>query len=320
MKYTYVFILCLVLAFIIGCSLQGETTGPNTSDKDTAAPATESPAFTVTPIPVKITETPAPAVSEMPDVQSLINPAGMTILERFSPPAGYIPAVTDNGGFPEFLRNLPLKPDGAKVHYYDGRVKSRDVYLAVVDYTLGDRDLQQCADAVIRLRAEYLYATDQFDKIQFHFVSGFLVSFSKWSEGYSISVNGNDVQWKQNSSNNDSYESFQKYLDIVYAYASTLSLERELEAKDISELSIGDVFIRGGSPGHCVVVVDMAVHESTGEKLFILAQSYMPAQDIQILKNPASEYDSPWYSETFNEILKTPEWSFSKTELRTWGE
>ena len=50
-----------------------------------------------------------------------------------------------------------------------------------------------------------------------------------------------------------------------------------INSKELSEMQIGDVFIRGGSPGHCVIVVDMAVHQETGEKLFMLAQSYMPA-------------------------------------------
>ena len=248
-----------------------------------------------------------------------MNPDGVTVKDRFTVPEGYLRTEAEDGSFSEFLQNLPLKPDGAKVHYYDGCVKNRDVYLAVVDYPLGDRDLQQCADAVIRLRAEYFYAFGQYDNIEFHFVNGFLASFSKWARGYGISVTGNDVQWKQNSNNDGSYGSFQRYLDMVYAYASTLSLEKELEVKDTAELSIGDVFIRGGSPGHCVIVVDTAVQKSTGDKVFMLAQGYMPAQDIQILKCPSSVGDSPWYSANFGDALVTPEYTFAKTELRTWN-
>ena len=51
------------------------------------------------------------------------------------------------------------------------------------------------------------------------------------------------------------------------------------------DMEPGDVFIQGGSPGHCVIVVDMAVNEGTGEK-FYASPSYMPAQDIQIQKTP----------------------------------
>jgi len=85
-------------------------------------------------------------------------------------------------------------------------------------------------------------------------------------------------------------------------------------------MQIGDVFIQGGSPGHCVIVVDMAHDPKTGEKIFILAQSYMPAQDIQILKNPSNAAISPWYSVDFGDVLKTPEWTFTKGDLKRFGD
>lgn len=249
-------------------------------------------------------------------VVSLINTDGQTISERFGVPQGFVRQESEKESFTHYLQNLPLKPDGTKVKYYDDREKSGDAYLAVIDFDLGERDLQQCADAVIRLRAEYLYEEKQYNEIHFNFVSGFHAEFSKWADGYGISVNGSEVSWIDNRNNNSSYESFQKYLDIVYAYASTLSLENELIAKPLSDLAIGDVFIQGGSPGHCVIVVDMASNENTGEKNFMLAQSYMPAQDIQILKGDSE--GSPWFSANIEDILKTPEWTFQVSDLKTW--
>lgn len=247
---------------------------------------------------------------------SLINPDGQTIIERFDAPPGFARQESEEGSFACYLQNLPLKPDGTKVKYYDGREKSADVYTAVVNFNLGERDLQQCADAVIRLRAEYLYDAERLDEIHFNFVSGFNAEFSKWAKGCGIVVNGSEVKWNNNGDNNGSYESFQKYLDVVYAYASTLSLEDELIARPLSDLAIGDVFIQGGSPGHCVIVVDMASNENTGEKIFMLAQSYMPAQDIQILKGDSE--GSPWFSANIEDVLKTPEWTFKVSNLKTW--
>ena len=81
-------------------------------------------------------------------------------------------------------------------------------------------------------------------------------------------------------------------------------------------MKIGDVFIKGGSPGHCVIVVDMAENRNTGQKVFLLAQSYMPAQDIQILTNQQNDEFSPWYSNDFGDTLETPQWTFSKDELK----
>lgn len=246
----------------------------------------------------------------------MIKPEGQTVAERFPVPGGYQRIPTGENSFERFLQTLPLKEDGSKVLYFDGREKTNPVYLAVVDYHLGKRDLQQCADSIMRLRAEYLYGLGLYDEIHFNFVSGFRADFSKWRSGYGISVDGNTVSWVQNSKNNSSYESFSSYLDMVYAYASTLSLELEMVPKNVADLSIGDVFIKGGSPGHCVIVVDMAVHEDTGENIFMLAQGYMPAQDIQILKG--DQNDSPWYSLAGKDRLYTPEWNFALDTLKTW--
>lgn len=264
---------------------------------------------------IKESELPNVNATESP-VETLIITDGQTIVERFGVPQGFTRVDTEEESFAYYLQHLPLKPDGAKVKYYDGREKLKDVYLAVVNFSLGERDLQQCADGVMRLRAEYLYAKGRYNDIHFNFVSGFKAEFSKWADGKGISVNGNEVSWNTNNKNNNSYDSFQNYLDIVYAYASTLSLEKELIEKSLSTIAIGDVFIQGGSPGHCVIVVDMAENDKTGEKIFMLAQSYMPAQDIQILRGDTK--DSPWFSASIEDILRTPEWTFKVSDLKTW--
>jgi hypothetical protein len=80
-------------------------------------------------------------------------------------------------------------------------------------------------------------------------------------------------------------------------------------------MQIGDVFIRGGSPGHAELVVDMAIDTTTGKKIFLLAQSYMPAQETQILCNQEEPAMSPWYSLDFGATLHTPEYWFSNDQL-----
>ncbi len=239
------------------------------------------------------------------------------IKSRFNLPDGYKRIISEKNSFGDYLQNLKLKPEGTLVKNFDGTIKAnKDVYVAVVDIDVGNKDLQQCADAVIRLRAEYLYSQNRFDDIHFNFTNGFKAKYSKWREGYRITVKGNNVSWIKKAGESNSYEDFREYLDIVFTYAGTLSLSKELNSIDISEIKIGDVFIKGGSPGHAVIIVDMAENEKTGEKIFLLAQSYIPAQDIQILKNPMNTDLSPWYSSNIGEILETPEWTFISNQLK----
>lgn len=265
----------------------------------------------------KVIDKIAPIVEKV-DESIIINKEAMTIKDRYSTPVGFERIEEEVNSFGEFLRNQELKPYGEKVLYYDGREKHKsNVYDSVFDVDIGNRDLHQCADAIMLLRAEYLYSIEKYDDIKFNFVSGFKAEYKKWMEGNRIKVDGNSVNYYKATDYSNTYESFRKYMDMVFAYSGTLSLNQELEAVDIEDMKIGDVFIVGGSPGHAVIVVDMA-EDDKGDKIFMLAQSYMPAQQTQLLINPNDKTISPWYSLNNAEGLITPEWSFELENLKTW--
>lgn len=248
---------------------------------------------------------------------SLINPKGERLETRILLPEGFCRQSVAPNSFGAYLRSLPLKESGAKVHYYDGKEKpNHGVYEAVVDMDIGTLNLQQCADAIMRLRAEYLFQEEDYEKIQFHLTNGFLVDYSKWCKGYRVKVSGNQTEWVQKAKEAHSYLILRQYLDFVFTYAGTLSLARELVAVNLEDMAIGDVFIQGGSPGHGVMVCDMAYHEETGQKIYLLLQSYMPAQDIQILKNPKEEGWGPWYLLEEDHKIQTPEWTFLPSDLK----
>lgn len=227
------------------------------------------------------------------------------LAERFDPPDGYTCIQSDSNSFAYYLQHLPLKKHGSMVRYYNKSTKpSHGVYCAVVNYSLGNRDLQQCADAVMRLRAEYLYRQEAYNDIHFNFIS-----------------DGKPRYYTDFAKGDHSYPVFCKYLDYIFSYANTRSLFNELIPVDnIFKMKIGDVLIQKGYPyGHAVIVVNMAIEEKTGKKLFMLAQSYMPAQDIQILINPGNRDISPWYTINEGNIL-TPEWKFHSNDLRRFTE
>lgn len=241
---------------------------------------------------------------------------GMTVATRIGVPEGFKRKPLDTTSFGYYLRNMKVLPDGSNVYLYNGNLKSnQSVHAAVIDISVGKRDLQQCADAVMRLRAEYLYHQKKYDAIHFHFVSGFDCRYDKWKAGYRVAVKGNQVSWVKTAGADGSYTTFLNYMDMVFNYAGTLSLSKELHAVNIPDVEIGDVLIRGGSPGHAVIVVDM-VENDKGEKRVLLAQSYMPAQQIHILKNPLNRQLSPWFNLAEKERVYTPEWVFEKDELK----
>jgi len=236
---------------------------------------------------------------------------------RFPPPPGFERPFADPQSFAYYLRHLPLKPAGSSVLFYNGREKANPgIYAAVIDMPIGTKNLHQCADAVIRLRAEYLWRTQQYDQIHFHLTNGFLMEYDRWRKGERVEVLlGNYTSWKQATAASNTYATFWAYLEFVFTYAGTLSLSKELHPILLTDLQIGDVFIQGGSPGHAVLVVDVAADKS-GKKMFLLAQSYMPAQETQILHNPREVNAGVWYSADFGETLKTPQWTFRAQDLK----
>jgi len=104
-------------------------------------------------------------------------------------------------------------------------------------------------------------------------------------------------------------------MNYVFAYANTASLKKELKHVEISDMKIGDVFIQTGNPyGHAMIVMDMAENPKTHRKIFLLAQSFMPAQSIHIVKNFSNRTLSPWYFADTERII-TPYWTFTKYDL-----
>jgi hypothetical protein len=210
------------------------------------------------------------------------------VTTRFKIPDGYHQITAQPGSFGAYLQSLPLKPVGSHTRTFRGDVAATDVYTAaVIDISVGNEDLQQCADAVMRLRGEYLYQKKRYNEISFHFQSGFRCDYIHYANGYRY----HNGSWALKAKKDYSYSTFMHYMKLVFAYAGTLSLQKELKSvQNANDVKAGDVFIRGGSPGHCFIVLNV-VENDEHKKQFLLAQSFMPAQNIQVL-----QYRSPWFS------------------------
>lgn len=255
-------------------------------------------------------------VEQIKNEKSIIIPTGTTMETRISAPCGYEREKAEDKSLLSFLRNYDLKPDGAPVLLYNGKKKNnQSAHTAVFTLPIENADLQQCADSVIRMYAEYYWNTGQTDKVAFHFTDGFLCEYSKWKEGYRSVVGSGATRWDKKAGFDNSYDNFVKYLKTVFSYAGTASMET-LETEEIllSELDAGDVIIKGGTPGHVVMVVDVCKRED-GKKAFLLAQGYMPAQEFHIIKNPMHKNDPWYYEEEMSFPLKTAEYTFNDESM-----
>ncbi|MDO4224378.1 MAG: DUF4846 domain-containing protein, partial [Bergeyella zoohelcum] len=217
------------------------------------------------------------------------NPAKSTIMTRFSPPKGYIWEMYPADSFEEYLVNFPLKPNGLPVRDYRKiPIEKQYHHAAILDIDVGDKDLQQCADAWIRLYAEYLWKRKRYDEIVFEFTSQQKLSWNDYKNGIRTREieNGERVIFQKTETYQDDYKAFREYLNLVFRYAGTISLDRESHSiLKTNEIKVGDFIITPGSPGHTVFVVGSAKNH-LGKRIFLLAQGFMPAQDVQIIKNP----------------------------------
>ena len=138
---------------------------------------------------------------------------GNTVEERFLLPEGFERTEARENSFSHYLRKLPLKSHNTKVKLYNGNLKTnQNVHMAVLDLEIGKRDLHQCADAIIRLRAEYLYGIQAYDKIHFNLTNGFRVDYSKWIQGYRVAVEGNKTYWNKSATPSNKCKDLKNYL------------------------------------------------------------------------------------------------------------
>ena len=271
-----------------------------------------------------------------------VNPDGDDIRTRFvNEDTNYVrPYNTD---YAQWLLNRKLFPFDHKVRYYNGEEKQNSngrnniISVGVLKYDLvgtfsknkeRPADLQQCADACIRLWAEYLWEHKMYDKIHFKNAPGFVFSYKKWAEGYRVHFDKNwKASWSKDAGVDYSYTTFRKYLSLVFTYCGTATLAKEMMPVKSTDIQPGDILIWGGSPGHAVTVMDVLRNKQTGKLKVMFSQSYMPAQEIEILANNEDNYRwtekytkgmwvSPWFEidEEKSPVINTPQWTFDLSD------
>jgi hypothetical protein len=234
---------------------------------------------------------------------------------RFAPPSGFRRIDVADGSFAAWLRELPLRPPKTPVRSFRGdeiRTGDDPSIAAVVDLDIGTRDLQQCADSIIRLDAEWRFARGHGDQIHYAIGHNSTLAFTSWASGKRPRIADDDrVTWVGAAKPDDSHAALRAYLDVVFAWAGTETLADTAPHVDRAQLRAGDFFVFGGHPGHAVLVVDVVADEA-GHRRALLGQGYMPAQDYHILAHD----NDPWFS-LDGDTIDTPFWQpFAWTALR----
>lgn len=214
--------------------------------------------------------------------------------------------------WPQFLRSLPLHPEGTPVVDYRGNPTGL-IPLRVVDLPLVRGDLQQCADTVLRLRATFM--RDQGGDPAFRYTSGWVSKWSAWARGDRPKVGGNSVTVSATGKIDASDTAFEAWLTDLFMYAGTRSLVKDTLPVEggTSGLQPGDIVVYGGSPGHAVIVLDTAT-DKAGGRYVLVGQGFMPAQSFHVCPGPISG----WFPVS-GEILPTQPLSMPWSGLRRFA-
>lgn len=218
-------------------------------------------------------------------------------IRGISLPQGFHYVDDGDSVYSNWLLDLDLKKSKT-VYLYNGKLKSnQDAQYAVMNIDIGKKDLIQCADAAIKLRADYLFENHLYDQMKFIATSGDEISFERWLKGVRWKEQVTKlVSYKINKEGSNIQQEYKLFMELVFSYCGTYSLAKQMNPVNDSRLiQPGDVFVYGGFPGHAVTIMAVAKNEQ-GEKIFLLSQGYMPAQDIHILKNYTNAELSPWYA------------------------
>lgn len=225
------------------------------------------------------------------------NPWNARTLGDIETPWGYTRVEAPQGSYAEYLRSLPLKERGAKVHLYTGgEANFQFLSTGVIDQDILSNS-EQCADVTMRLRAEYLWSKGRYSEICF------------------TNVNGKKMHYQGGSSR----KAFERYMRNVYGVCSTFSVHRETKPRAIKDIQPGDVLVyparTGHMYGHAILVADVA-RSSSGKVAIMCVEGNTPAREKHILRN-INPLRNPWFIlDEDDETIWISAFHFDKDELR----
>jgi hypothetical protein len=298
----------------LACNMHGEPASRSEKLGPASAAVTTAAGSAAVPIAAAILASAQPAVMvSARDAAPQANhhytwqatPAARNLLAATSTPPGFTRIPLDPASFGSYLRTLPLQPSTAQVRSFTGAeilAPGDGRLFAVSTLDIGTQDLQQCADSIIRLHAEWQWAADHALDITYPATSGDAMPYAKWRAGDRPVITGMRIGWQRGAKQDVSYTSFRSYLDYVFMYAGTVSLARDATKVTREALLPGDFLVQAGGPGHAVLVLDIA-SDTAGHRRALIGQGYMPAQSFHVVAHDGD----PWF-DLDGDTVTTPFW------------
>lgn len=303
--------LALLLALVpTGCRKGSASTRPKPTTSASAEPIPSASSVTAevpdAAPPATVPTTPDPKRYTWLDDKSNEFPAPVdTLQSRFATPSGATRVPVEAGSFGEWLRNLPLAAPGTPSKNFKGDVvyPGDDQYLgAVIAIDVGKIDLQQSPDVLIRLHAEWLFSQGNKD-ITYRGATGLDMPLAKWARGERMDSQGASVFWVMKSKPSEiDHAEFRRYLTAVFTWANSTSLAQQAEAIPADDLRPGDFFVHLGSPGHALIVLDVA-RKPKGPPLALLGQALNPSENPFVLQLGKA---TAWFSLRSPDPIITP--------------
>ncbi len=268
---------------------------------------------------------PAAPAAAVPGVSA---PALPATVGQIPAPAGYTRVPSAPGSFGAWLEALPLYPPDRQVLSHRGDPMTHMPAWRVVDMPVGDRDLQQCADSLLRLRADWLRSIGR--NPAFRYTSGDLSSWADYAAGWRLRVSGNTVSRVKSAAPDASEANYDRWLMDLFTYAGT----RSLPADSLPDASPdpGDFLLISGSPGHAVMILGVAAradvpagggpYGGAPDRLVMVGQGFMPAMDFHIVIGDVGGADGaagPWHR-IQGETLDIMQFPMPWSNLRRWPD
>jgi hypothetical protein len=242
-------------------------------------------------------------------------PASTAVTTRHPVPAGYARVEVDEHSFAAWLRGLPVRIDRRAVLTHRGRRTGGDS-AGVIALDVGEKDLQQCADTLLRLHGEWLWSQGRSDEIGYHFTSGDLSRFEDWVAGRKWKIDGAKVVQVAVDPVARDRAALRAWFEQLFMYAGTRSLVLDTDAIALDQpIAVGDMLLHPGSPGHVVIVLDVAEGRG-GEQIAVIGQGSMPAQELHVIPGPVA---GAWFRFPAGEDVSVdvPGWgALSRSSLR----